>query len=157
LAPSSENHPRFGAFDLFQRRNIIAEASTSKAGAADSKQRRVQKTIARRDIAGKKTQDRPMQAGARRYPVPPFPKQHYPKPGHERVLYQQPTYDAPIYRGSHRGFGNVVLQRIAHQSVSGRSSLDREPGHVRWMLVAPVRSVLVLPLEDNPEPVDFEL
>jgi len=58
---------------------------------------------------------------------------------------------------SHRGFGNVVLQRIAPQSVSGRSSLDREPGHVRWMLVAPVRSVLVQPLEDNPEPVDFEL
>jgi two-component sensor histidine kinase len=58
---------------------------------------------------------------------------------------------------SHRGFGNVVLQRIAPQSVSGRSSLEREPGHVRWVLVAPTRSVLVQPLEDNPEPVDFEL
>lgn len=63
----------------------------------------------------------------------------------------------PPSETTHRGFGNVVLQRIAPQSVSGRSSLDREPGHVRWVLVAPTKSVLVQALTDVEDPVDFEL
>jgi NAD(P)-dependent dehydrogenase (short-subunit alcohol dehydrogenase family) len=41
-----------------------------------------------------------MQAGARRYPAPPFPKQHLTKPGHESALELAPMYDAPYYRGS---------------------------------------------------------
>jgi hypothetical protein len=40
------------------------------------------------------------QAGARRYPEPPFPKQHQPKPGEEAQLDPAPMYDAPYYRGS---------------------------------------------------------
>jgi NAD(P)-dependent dehydrogenase (short-subunit alcohol dehydrogenase family) len=87
----------------------MAEANTSKAGAAVSKQRRIQKTVARKDAASSKSQDRPMQAGARRYPVPPFPKQHYPKPGHERVLNPQPMYDAPFYRGSQKLQDKVAI------------------------------------------------
>ena len=31
-----------------------------------------------------------MQAGARKYPEPPFPKQHIAKPGKEAVLDPQP-------------------------------------------------------------------
>lgn len=62
---------------------------------------------------------------------------------------------------SRRGFGNVVLQRIAPQSVSGTSTLSREPGHVRWQLTAPVVKVLVQPAtvaEDEGEDIDgFEL
>jgi two-component sensor histidine kinase len=45
-----------------------------------------------------------------------------------------------------RGFGNVVLQRIAPESVSGTSALAREPGHVRWELTAPAAKVLVRPM-----------
>src|SRR4051812_19627612 len=41
-----------------------------------------------------------MQAGARPYPEPPFPKQHQPKPGLEATLDPAPLYDAPYYRGS---------------------------------------------------------
>src|SRR5260221_6453180 len=41
-----------------------------------------------------------MQAGARRYPEPPFPKQHLPKPGRESELNPPPMYDAPYYKGS---------------------------------------------------------
>lgn len=87
----------------------MAEASKSKAGTAVSKQRHIQKTVARKDTTSRKSQDSPMQAGARRYPVPPFPKQHYPKPGHERVLDPQPMYDAPFYRGSQKLQDKVAL------------------------------------------------
>lgn len=41
-----------------------------------------------------------MQVGGRRYPEPPFPKQHQPKPGHEARLDPAPMYDAPFYSGS---------------------------------------------------------
>jgi hypothetical protein len=41
-----------------------------------------------------------MQAGARRYPEPPFPKQHQEKPGVEAELALKPMYDAPYYQGS---------------------------------------------------------
>jgi len=46
---------------------------------------------------------------------------------------------------SRPGFGNVVLQRIAPQSISGTAAITREPGHVRWELQAPVAAVLVQP------------
>jgi NAD(P)-dependent dehydrogenase (short-subunit alcohol dehydrogenase family) len=41
-----------------------------------------------------------MQAGARTYPEPPFPKQHQHKPGFEAALAPRPMYDAPYYEGS---------------------------------------------------------
>ena len=50
-----------------------------------------------------------MQAGARRYPEPPFPKQHIAKPGKEAVLDPQPLYDAPFYRGSGKLEDKVAL------------------------------------------------
>ena len=40
-----------------------------------------------------------MQAGARRYPEPPFPEQHQVKPGDEAALNPAPMYDAPFYKG----------------------------------------------------------
>jgi NAD(P)-dependent dehydrogenase (short-subunit alcohol dehydrogenase family) len=43
-----------------------------------------------------------MQAGARRYPVPPLPKQHVPKPGMESTLALAPMYEAPHYKGSEK-------------------------------------------------------
>ncbi len=44
----------------------------------------------------------PMQAGARRYPEPPFPQQHLIKPGREADLDPAPLYDAPYYKGSEK-------------------------------------------------------
>jgi NAD(P)-dependent dehydrogenase (short-subunit alcohol dehydrogenase family) len=50
-----------------------------------------------------------MQAGARAYPVPPFPAQHQPKPGDEAALMPAPMYDAPYWRGSGKLEGKVAL------------------------------------------------
>jgi NAD(P)-dependent dehydrogenase (short-subunit alcohol dehydrogenase family) len=50
-----------------------------------------------------------MQAGAREYPVPPFPEQHQVKPGEERRLDPPPMYDAPFYKGSGKLEGKRAL------------------------------------------------
>jgi NAD(P)-dependent dehydrogenase (short-subunit alcohol dehydrogenase family) len=50
-----------------------------------------------------------MQAGARRYPEPPFPEQHQPKPGSEEALSPAPMYEAPFYKGSEKLAGRVAL------------------------------------------------
>lgn len=49
-----------------------------------------------------------MQAGARRYPAPPMPRQHRPKPGKESTLAPAPMYDAPFYKGSGKLAGKVA-------------------------------------------------
>lgn len=40
-----------------------------------------------------------------------------------------------------RGFGSVVLQRVAPQSLSGTAELIRDPGQVRWELRVPLGTV----------------
>lgn len=50
-----------------------------------------------------------MQAGARIYPEPPFPKQHLAKPGKETEVEPAPLYDAPYYLGSEKLAGKVAL------------------------------------------------
>jgi NAD(P)-dependent dehydrogenase (short-subunit alcohol dehydrogenase family) len=50
-----------------------------------------------------------MQAGAREYPAPPFPKQHQQKPGIESKLDPAPMYDAPFWKGSGKLEGKVAL------------------------------------------------
>lgn len=50
-----------------------------------------------------------MQAGARKYPEPPFPKQHHPKPGEEWKIEPAPMYEAPFYAGSKKLEGKVAL------------------------------------------------
>lgn len=47
-----------------------------------------------------------------------------------------------------KGFGSVVLKRVAPQSLGGVASLDHSAGHLRWMLSAPADNVLVLPLNE---------
>ena len=68
------------------------------------RQRKIQSGIDRKEktsAGGKKTKGGgAMQAGARRYPEPPFPKQNLKKPGREARLDPAPMYDAPFYRGS---------------------------------------------------------
>jgi hypothetical protein len=50
-----------------------------------------------------------MQAGARAYPAPPFPRQHQRKPGSEAALEPAPLYDAPFYHGSNKLLDKVAL------------------------------------------------
>lgn len=54
-------------------------------------------------------EDAAMQAGARRYPEPPFPAQHQAKPGSEADLELKPLYDAPYYKGSGKLEGRIAL------------------------------------------------
>ena len=65
-----------------------------------AKQRTVQKKVDADDRRKQQSKPKPMQAGARKYPVPPFPKQHHPKPGMEHAIEPAPMYDAPFYKGS---------------------------------------------------------
>lgn len=81
-----------------------------KVGAVAASHRRLQKRVARADRRRPKEEVKgAVQAGARRYPEPPFPKQHIPKPGRETVLDPQPRYDAPFYRGSAKLNDSVAL------------------------------------------------
>jgi NAD(P)-dependent dehydrogenase (short-subunit alcohol dehydrogenase family) len=50
-----------------------------------------------------------VQAGARPYPAPPFPRQHQTKPGDEAALDPAPMYDAPFYKGSGKLQDKVAL------------------------------------------------
>jgi NAD(P)-dependent dehydrogenase (short-subunit alcohol dehydrogenase family) len=67
---------------------------------AASKHRAIQRQVARSEQRHGKPKEKPMQAGARKYPEPPMPKQHQAKPGVEAVLEPRPMYDAPFYKGS---------------------------------------------------------
>jgi hypothetical protein len=86
---------------------------SSKASTVE-RQREIQDEVAHDDAA--KTEksksgksEGAMQAGARQYPVPPFPAQHYAKPGNESLLDPAPMYDAPFYIGSKKLEGKVAL------------------------------------------------
>ena len=61
-----------------------------------------------KDSGGGK-EDKAMQAGAREYPAPPFPKQHQKKPGDEYRLDPAPMYDAPFWKGSGKLEGFAAL------------------------------------------------
>lgn len=50
-----------------------------------------------------------VQAGARKYPEPPFPKQHQTKPGDEAALDPAPMYDAPFWKGSGKLDGMAAI------------------------------------------------
>jgi hypothetical protein len=69
----------------------------SDAEEAGAIERAIQQQIDRKEKARKKRKKNggAMQAGARPYPEPPFPKQHHPKPGEESHLAPTPVYDAP--------------------------------------------------------------
>jgi NAD(P)-dependent dehydrogenase (short-subunit alcohol dehydrogenase family) len=72
-------------------------------------QRAIQKEVSRAEGGDGGGEEGAMQAGARRYPVPPFPEQHQPKPGEEARLEPAPMYDAPFWKGSGKLDGMVAL------------------------------------------------
>jgi NAD(P)-dependent dehydrogenase (short-subunit alcohol dehydrogenase family) len=90
-----------------------------------AEQRSIQKQVARADakVRGKRESKRAMQAGARRYPEPPFPRQHQPKPGVESQLNPAPMYDAPYYRGSDKLKNKVAIVTGADSGIGRAVSL----------------------------------
>ena len=77
---------------------------------AATRQRRIQEHVEKTDKKQPKEKARrPMQAGARKYPEPPFPKQHLKKPGSEARLKPSPYFDAPFYIGSSKLENRVAL------------------------------------------------
>ena len=90
--------------------STVRQISTASKTAA-AKHKKIQKRVDR-DDAKKRSHKQPehaMQAGARRYPEPPFPKQHHPKPGEEANIDPAPMFEAPFYIGSRKLDGKVCL------------------------------------------------
>jgi NAD(P)-dependent dehydrogenase (short-subunit alcohol dehydrogenase family) len=81
----------------------------SQSARTAAKQRDIQDEVAEADRKPEKDKPEAMQAGARLYPVPPFPKQHQAKPGNEATLDPAPMYDAPFYKGSEKLKDKVAL------------------------------------------------
>ncbi len=81
----------------------------SQSARTAAKQRDIQDEVAKADNNSDAGEPQAMQAGARVYPTPPFPKQHHPKPGTEAILDPPPMYDAPFYKGSEKLKGKVAL------------------------------------------------
>jgi len=77
--------------------------------ATSAKQREIQQQVERADMKKRPKESGAMQAGARRYPEPPFPKVHQSKPGSEADLPLVPMCDAPFYKGSEKLEGKVAL------------------------------------------------
>jgi len=77
---------------------------------APHRQRKIQEQVAKADKRHPKEKaNGAMQAGAREYPAPPFPRQHHRKPGSEAALNPAPLCDAPFYLGSRKLENKVAL------------------------------------------------
>jgi NAD(P)-dependent dehydrogenase (short-subunit alcohol dehydrogenase family) len=89
---------------------VSKNAGSKNAKTAASKQRKIQAGVDAKDRReGAKKKESAEQLGARKYPEPPFPRQHHPKPGHEHKIEPAPLYDAPYYIGSKKLDGKVAL------------------------------------------------
>lgn len=82
-----------------------------EAETAAEQGREIQALIDAREAksSGDDDTDKAVQAGAREYPAPPFPKQHQKKPGEEHRLDPAPMYDAPFWKGSGKLQGFAAL------------------------------------------------
>lgn len=92
-------------------RSTVEGRSAAAARATAREQRELQRNAEqkRQKSSSKSKQSKTTQAGARRYPEPPLPKQHLEKPGLESDLNPRPQYQAPSYRGSGKLEGKVAL------------------------------------------------
>jgi NAD(P)-dependent dehydrogenase (short-subunit alcohol dehydrogenase family) len=82
-------------------------------------QQALQAAIHRKGSPGRGKRSAAVQAGARRYPTPPYPKQHQAKPGAEAALEPAPMYEAPHYQGSEK------LRDMAALITGGDSGIGR--------------------------------
>jgi NAD(P)-dependent dehydrogenase (short-subunit alcohol dehydrogenase family) len=89
---------------------VAGKKSAARGRATAESHRKLQRQAeARRKGKSQSKQKGAVQAGPRRYPEPPLPKQHLQKPGLEADLEPQPLYEAPQYRGSGKLDGMVAL------------------------------------------------
>jgi NAD(P)-dependent dehydrogenase (short-subunit alcohol dehydrogenase family) len=84
-------------------------AGDAKASADRELQREAEGRRRRHKAKGGGKEEQAVQAGARRHPEPPLPRQHLKKPGVETQLSPRPEYQAPDYRGSGKLEGKVAL------------------------------------------------
>ena len=87
----------------------MTQTGTRETEAVVEIQRDIQREVAADDRQNEERAPTAMQAGAREYPVPPFPEQHQAKPGEEARLEPAPMYDAPFWKGSGKLEGKVAL------------------------------------------------
>lgn len=88
----------------------MKKKSKTGAAAAARSHRQIQRGVAHADRrAPKRKAPHAMQAGARRYPEPPMPKQHMAKPGQEYRLDPPPMFEAPFYQGSGKLRNKVAI------------------------------------------------
>ncbi|MGC3982790.1 MAG: SDR family oxidoreductase [Steroidobacteraceae bacterium] len=89
---------------------ISCSAPTDKTHAeqASAEQRRLQQEQHNKRLQPEELKGA-MQAGARRYPEPPFPNQHQTKPGNEAILDPAPMFEAPFYKGSDKLLNKIAL------------------------------------------------
>lgn len=80
-------------------------ARSGKQGASSSSKSR--SNGARK--SGAQRQRKAAGSASERYPKPPFPKQHQPRPGIEADITPRPEYQAPTYRGSGKLEGKAAL------------------------------------------------
>ena len=87
----------------------MAKPDKDKATKTASEMRAIQAQVAKSDQKPKPKSKGAMQAGARKYPEPPLPRQHQLKPGDEAKLDPAPMYDAPFYKGSGKLEGMAAI------------------------------------------------
>jgi NAD(P)-dependent dehydrogenase (short-subunit alcohol dehydrogenase family) len=93
-----------------KKKRATSGAAAGKAKArSDQKLQREAESKRRRSEGSEKKNGGATQAGTRRYPEPPQPKQHLRKPGLESDLDPRPLFLAPDYRGSGKLAGKVAL------------------------------------------------
>ena len=97
---------------------MATKVSSRKRTATSARQRAIQREI---DAKPKKSKPgkKAVQAGTRRQPENPMPKQHLAKPGREADLRLQPRYLAPDYVGSGK------LEGLAAIVTGGDSGIGR--------------------------------
>jgi NAD(P)-dependent dehydrogenase (short-subunit alcohol dehydrogenase family) len=89
----------------------MATRGKKPTNATVARQRRIQRRTDARDAAKphEPAKKKAVQAGPRRQPAPPLPRQHLAKPGRESALKPAPRFEAPDYRGSGKLDDRVAL------------------------------------------------
>jgi NAD(P)-dependent dehydrogenase (short-subunit alcohol dehydrogenase family) len=93
-------------------RRLSGKKASSRQAAGKETARSDRKLQRQAEARGQKKQPKKegaVQAGQRKYPEPPLPKQHQQKPGLESELEPRPEYQAPEYRGSGKLEDKVAL------------------------------------------------